>query len=992
MAIQFNENNTGVVYTAATAIDAFRLGLMVNPTTGANVSRTLSDQRTDVQNVFGFTTTAEQDASILLVSVARAVPVGSAVITDRTIIIDGPAARLSALSQGAHVSFYNCRIIIRQWDNASATLTPPIGTFSSAGTGGAGVGGRETPTNFANPTTGRSINCYGCTIHIAEETARHNNVFGNFGDFIGSDVTFGGPTTRPGGMAINFTYQTGGRFINSAHVCNPTFTQLQSLQGYSFSDIFEGARLYSCGMTSGNASTATSAGSGPRLLTEAQFTYDDQTNYFLIQADNRSGWNQAANSFLQLGFRTPPSNSSRGGAVGNNDFGNNNTDYLGIVNGAGSVYNFAGYLPTYNDLATGNPIEGVRVRVATSALKGTANTGSTTGNWHNQITADNTEKTLGTNFYANQYLTDNTGQLVTDRYTLNGWTTSPAGAYDPFRFDTRTGPATSQLASLDLDTIVLDAPEHCAPVLLQHLKGTSGGTGNANAGFTRHQARYQARSYTHSVSEDFTESSTTLPDGSARDTSADYTIDRTIRNDLTRTGIENTNEATALTEFDTTGFKRPQEVYEVITAFWANYATDVEPTVSGSTVTWNGDISLTDSAGGVVFTDGGTAVSIPRISRLNSSPNFDTISGINVTVDTDVVGVNLTATGVLTLANSISISDSVLTAGSGFSNFPTTLDGSITFNGSFRYTSGVNTLTVTDSSNLGGLTLIVNAGATVNIRGAVASDFLAITGSGTVNFIVDYTITNTRTDGLLTVFRTNGGSVAVDSGVTTTISNILANEIVDVVYTETNRTDFLQRIPGSAAPTTTTIAVMNAPNEAPNATITAGIFVPQVPTGGVMNINVTESITDGGEVNYALQNQVKGTLNYNSVVQQAQVADIIVSDGATSGAAANSDHIRFISSIPANVAFIRDTSDNADSQSLAGPKTTLNIQGGGTVEVGVTINAPAGFDPAITGGQIASAVTAINNNTDAELVQVTTDVRQMRDNDLLGLAPQDPRA
>ena len=34
MAIQFNTNDTGLtVYTAATAIDAFRLGLMVNPTT-----------------------------------------------------------------------------------------------------------------------------------------------------------------------------------------------------------------------------------------------------------------------------------------------------------------------------------------------------------------------------------------------------------------------------------------------------------------------------------------------------------------------------------------------------------------------------------------------------------------------------------------------------------------------------------------------------------------------------------------------------------------------------------------------------------------------------------------------------------------------------------------------------------------------------------------------------------------------------------------------
>ena len=175
--------------------------------------------------------------------------------------------------------------------------------------------------------------------------------------------------------------------------------------------------------------------------------------------------------------------------------------------------NFAGYLPTYRDLATGNPVENVRVRVATSALKGTAATATTTGNWHSQLVQDNTEKTLGTTFYANQYLTDATGQLVTDSYTQNGWTSATNGSYDPFRFDTRTAQGSSQLASLDLDTIVLDAPEHCAPALLQNVRGTSTGTGSANAGFTRHQVRYEARSYTHNVSEDFTESSTTLPDG-----------------------------------------------------------------------------------------------------------------------------------------------------------------------------------------------------------------------------------------------------------------------------------------------------------------------------------------------------------------------------------------------------------------------------------------------------------------------------------------------
>ena len=998
MAFQFNANNTGTTYTAATAINGLREYLMINPTTGANVSRTFQDQRTDVEAVFGITDAVAQDSPILTISTVRNPAAGSYAISDRLIIIDGDPAALHATTQGCHISFYNCRIVIRQWDNttggASAnptTLVPPIGVFGNALQGGAT--GREVPTNFANPTTGRSINCYGCTVVIAEETARHNNVFGNFGDFIGSDITFGGLSLRPTGMAVNFTYQTGGRFIDSTHICNPNVTSLESLQGYSFSDVFESARLYSCGMTSGNATTATSAGSGPRLLVETQFTYDDQTNFFLIQGDNRQGWNQASNAFLQLGFRTPPSNSSRSGAIGNNDFGNSATDYLGIVNGAGSVYNFVGYQPTYLDLATGTPVENVRVRVATSATKtGGSTLSTTTGNWHSQLTADGQEKTLGTNFYANEYLTDNTGQLVTSRYTLNGWNAGLVGYYDPFKFQGQGTVADSTLATVDLDTIVLNAPEHCAPVLLQHLKGTRDGTAAAtNAGFTRHQARYQARSYTHNVSEDFTESSTTLPDGSARGVSTDYTIDRTVRNELNRPVVINATEAGALSSFDTNANREAQGIYEYILAQWSSYNTDIEPTVSGSTFTWNGGLVLSDDISAPSFNNDGDILTLSRINTIDSGSNINTIITSNdVTIDTNLHDVEITTSGIITLGNVIAIDETTLTALS-FSNFPTTLDGSITFIGEFRYTSGTNNLTVTDRSNLGGLTLNVSTGATLNITGASATDFAAITGAGTVNFLLSYPIVNDRTAGLLTVFRDG-----VVEAVTTSIPNIQPNQVIDVVYTEAGRTDFLQRINTGAAPEPMTIMIMNAPNAAPTATIDSGIFVPQAPTGGVMNINVTESITDGGEVNYALQNQVKATLNYNTVVQQAQQADIIVSDGATSGGAADSDHIQLIASVPVNVAYIRDFSENSDSQSLAGPLTSGSFtpQGGSPtpIMVGVTLNAPAGFDPAITGGQINSAVEAINTNTDAELAQVTSDVRDMRDNRLLGLKPQTARS
>ena len=991
MAIQFNENNTGTVYTAATAIDAFRLGLMVNPTTGANVSRTLANQRTDVENIFGFTTEAEQDSPVLLVSVARAVPVGSAAITDRTIIIDGPAARLSALSQGAHVSFYNCRIIIRQWDNASAVLTPPIGTFSSAGTGGAGVGGRETPTNFLTPATGRSVNCYGCTIHIAEETARHANIFGNFGDFIGSDVTFGGPTTRPGGMAVNFTYQTGGRFINSTHTCNPVYTQLQSLQGYSFSDVFEGATLYGCGMTSGNATTATSAGSGPRLLTEARFAYDNQTNYFLIQGDARTGWNEAANSFLQVGFRTPSDNGDRGGVVGNGSFGDNATDYLGIVNGAGSVYNFAGYLPTYRDLISGDPVQNVRVRVATSALRGAA-TPTTTANWHSQLTADDTEKTLGTNFYANEYLTDATGQLVTSRSSLNGWSSASNGSYDPFRFDVRTATGSAQLASLDLDTIVLNAPEHCAPVLLQHLKGTATGSGAANAGFTRHQARYQARSYTHNVSEDFTESSTTLPDGTARAINENYAIDRTVRNDLARVGLINQNEALAESKFDTAAARNGQDIYEYILARWSTYDTDIEPMLVGDVMTWNGDLTLRNFNSAPTFNTAGDFLTLNRVSSIAAGTGVGTISAQNMTLATNIDGVNITSTGVMDLTSSV-ITNSTLTALS-FSSFPTTLDGSITFVGEVRYTSN-GILTVTDNSNLGGLTLNVQSGVTLTINGATAADFAAITGTGTVLFPLNFPIENDRTAGLRTIYR--NGTEFVTTG--DMVPNIQPNEVIVVVYTEAGRTDFFQRIVTGASPQPTTITITNSATPFSDADPIAGNLQPQTPvqrthlgeTRWVMDILTTRNIVSQAQVSADLQAQVKGTSQYNRLIQRTETTELVGSDGATSVANADENHVQFISVVPITVAYIRPLNNSNDPQVFAGPLTAgqFTPTGGSAspLNVGVTMASISNFDPAITAGQVegiaemviadatvntTALTTAISTNTTAVNDHTTT--------------------
>ena len=758
-------------------------------------------------------------------------------------------------------------------------------------------------------------------------------------------------------------------------------------------------------MTSGNANTATSAGSGPRLLVETQFTYDDQTNFFLIQGDNRSGWNQASNAFLQLGFRTPPDNTSRGGAIGNNDFGSNDTDYLGIVNGAGSVYNFVGYLPTYNDLATGAPVENVRVRVATSALKtGAATLTTTTGNWHSQLTADGQEKTLGTNFYANEYLTDSTGQLVTSRYTLNGWNAGLVGYYDPFKFQGQGVVADSNLATLDLDTVVLEAPEHCAPVLLQHLKGTASGTSSAtNAGFTRHQARYQARSYTHNISEDFTESSTTLPDGSARAVNADYAIDRTVRNELTRPVEINATEVLALASFDTASARQAQGVYEYILANWSSYITDIEPTVSGDTFTWNGGLTLTDANSAPAFTTNGTALSLPRVSSMVAGSNINAISAGNITINTDITGVDLTSSGVMTLASSATISGSTLTAALGFSNFPTTLDGSITFVGEFRFFSSAN-LNVTDNSNLGGLILNVDAGETVNVTGAVESDFADVTGAGTVNYLFGTTITADVSDGLITIRKADGtyihrpnvnsitlSSADLPAGTHRAIVTAKGRSAVPVEIVVDGATDFALMSSDLTPLGYSTTTNIGTSRTYAKATFDSRQVVRTTETGkNNYYIDPLESARWFGDL-YGEESTNEVILDNFALTEDTEMFSLNAGSNVTAVnlplvQAYHGTGVTGVLTFSANITEAKDV--DSDYVMTDAVSTTVNApadQGVNSVP-----NSVGGLNSVIV-GEVGRAVEEINNNTDAELEQVTNDVRAMRDNKLLGLKPQAAR-
>ena len=322
-------------------------------------------------------------------------------------------------------------------------------------------------------------------------------------------------------------------------------------------------------------------------------------------------------------------------------------------------------------------------------------------------------------------------------------------------------------------------------------------------------------------------------------------------------------------------------------------------------------------------------------------------------------------------------------------------------NSTYSITGGdITNLTIATSST----------GISMDIDASVTGRNAFITANPHVTINVNYTIVNTRTAGLQSVYR---------NGVLETLANpnlipaILPNQTIDVVYSETGRSDFLQRVSGSAFPAPTTITVNNAPTPFPTSSPAAGLLATQAPadftfTDGplagqtltVMQISITEAAVSETEVNTALQEQVKGTANYNALIQMLQEVDIIQSDGASSTGAMNGDSVLFVAGIPVICGYVRPTGTDQSSQALAGPTIAGSFTPDGSststeITIGVVMSNIAAFDPAVTGGQINDAITDINGHTTAEVMTVDSkvddilqDTDEMRSNRLLGLKPQ----
>ena len=953
--------------TTAVALERLRNRRIVNRYDGSTV----------VDNADGITG-VDTSANITLSS-AVSIPTGYNVFVDRTITIQDT---FNSNAANTHLSFFNCTVILESTAGNPGPLTVSSGALNSVAVQSSVDTGQ---------TAGRSLNFYGCNLFI---NSAAGNFFQMFSDFMDSNMTFAQWDGATAGPRIPLpSFIVGSRVINGTFYGSTTHFNAV-LEIYGIPDVVEGLDVFRMSLE-----YAGQAGQGSLMFVEPNFSSPENQRRWRVQGPGGD------NLISSVGFFSPLDNTLANAFTTDN----NAPAYFRTADGAngGQLYNYYAWRHSFfSDVALTNAIPGVRVRstsnIPLNATAETLNAAETNLSGAFSGTASTINQTgLATNV-VNDFVTDANGVPVADatsRVSVDGGTTfTDSQWYDWMRFSrVNTASTTTGGETLATNFNGQDFPNGVIAVPIQRF---------ASNAYNQFTATYEARSYTHNVNTGIVSQNGIIGTAAGNQPSnVPVAIENVVGVAETIAYVNNT-EAQALALFDTAGDKTATDVSQFIRAQWASYETGVQPTDSGSMITWPGAVTF-DSADTASTLTGTTAV-LNRIDELVAG-TIDELSATSFEIDTDVTGVDLTATGNINLGTGNTITGSTLTAAS-FSNFPTTLDGSITFVGTNTF-SGTSTLTVTDRSNLSGLTLNVPTGVTLNIAGASAGDFAAITGAGTVNYVVSYLISNDRTAGLLSVFRNGTLETLTDP---TIIPNIQPNDVIDVVYTETGRTDFLRRIDAGATPSPETIMVMNAPTPYPSSAVSTVLLVPLAPAdytfpgaldpnsnplGGmtrvVMQINVLEPAISETEVSTALQEQVKGTLNYNTLIQMVQIVDLIQSSGSQGVAAANGDHVLFTSMIPAQVGYVDPIGQDENSQALSGATVTgtFTPTGGSptNLTIGVVMQQIAAFDPAVTGGQINDAVEAINNNTDAEFDQVATDVREMRDNRLLGLKPQPAR-
>ena len=697
--------------TPAVALQRLRNRRIVNRYDGS----TVTDNASSITGV-------GTDDNIVLNS-AVTIPTGYNVFIDKTVIIQDT---FNTNTNGSHLSFFNCNIIVETAGGNPGPLAVTTGQLNNT----------AVPSGVATgQAAGRSLNFYGCSLLI---NPAFSNFFQMFSDFMDSNMTFTQPTGA-GGIGVNIPLPS---FVVGSRVINGTFYGTAKnanavMEIYGIPDIVEGLDIFRMSLE-----YTGQAGEGSLMFVEPNFSSPE------LQRRWRSQTPGADTLMQSIGFYTPADNTSANNVTTDNSF----PAYFRATNAAGGqLLNYYAWRPSFfSDVTLTTPIPGVRVRGGSNIVINAAGQALNAPESNISAAITNTgviDLTGAAISVVNEFVTDASGVPVADAnssVSFNGGTSFTDGQwFDWLRLGSaNVASATTAGNSLGTNFSGQDSPDNVifAPVARFDFNN-----------FNQYAATYEARSYTHEVSSGVLRQNGRIgTDAGQQAANVPVAIADATTVAAAVSYVDNT-EAQALAGFDATGSKTASAVAQFIRAGWSTYETDREPTGTSSSVTWAGAVTF-DSTNTNSSVSGGAAV-LSRIDELVAG-DVNAIAANSFVIATDITGVDLTATGNMNLGVGNTITGSTLTATS-FTNFPTTLDGSITFVGTYTVTAS-GTLNVTDVNAVDGLNLVVNAGVTLNVTGAVEADFASVTGAGTVNYLFSTTITADVSNGIITIRKADG--------------------------------------------------------------------------------------------------------------------------------------------------------------------------------------------------------------------------------------------
>ena len=736
--IRFEEAPAGSDFSASPLV-GLRQGFYVDRFSGALIDPDPlnADRIADFNAVFGVTVTRVPD--FVEVSTNRVV----AALADRTraicnvnIIFTGDSS-LRPQVDGAHASFYNCKISMAAKTNIGENSV--IGTHAEAITTATAL--REDPTYAPEDggviTGSSSWNAYGCDIQAVVLTQGSASFTGGAnslqigGDVIGSEIYFGGDRLVAGNNLFwQIAAKEGGRWIESeiASTPGPTAASTNSIVQYGAPTVVDGMIFRRFGFTIGQGGT----NAGPKL--QVNPAVSDYVSLFTVQGDGRPGVGNQGNIFQVVGYTTPAvvAGLPIAPVIANAD------SYVTTSNGQGGAILYQGYQPSYfTDLTLDTGIQNVRVRLySTFAATAQTSAANNFGGIPDVSVGDRTGLPLNN---VNQALSNANGVLVSEEYSFDNVDYND-GYYDFLRFTPNTTVGSATFGSTYGLEQTIPAGIIFAPIF--DIRGVAGG-GTKN--FVQHATRFEERSFAFDIDTSVDVVATALE----ADTEYPVVETTTVPISLIGTLVKNSNELNDAPNisFLTNTSVSINDVRDAYRAGWWEFIYDLPDGITTLTdplaITLDNDLlvdyiatdnAITVRANGLVADTGENTADLFTEDLNISTIDFDggNIDGQTLVASGAITNVaNIENAGLSGASITFSGSDGTITDSTIVSAAAITLPANLIGAGSNisanGFTGGIPTDVINFDLNNSGTTVTIQA--TANVSGTLLGNFTFASGA-----------------------------------------------------------------------------------------------------------------------------------------------------------------------------------------------------------------------------------------------------------------------